>query len=74
MSAGWSEAVPDEQAFLWSPVNVDEEAAAVGGEFFRLTEEFLRAMYLYRALLHVDVELDAALESNRALKSWGFAA
>lgn len=46
----------------------------MGVEFFRLIEEFLRAIFLYRALLCVDEELGAALESNLALESRGFAA
>lgn len=46
----------------------------MGGEFSRLFEEFLRAIFLYSVLLHVDVEPGAALEGNLALEPRGFVA
>lgn len=71
VSADGCEIVPDTQIFLWFSVNVDEEAVAVGGEFFKLIEEFLRPIFLYRMLLNVDVELGATPESNPAFESRG---
>lgn len=69
-SAGRKEMVPEIVMLRGLSVCAgEEEAAAVGAEFFTLIEEFLRAVFLHRMLLYMDADMGATAENKPAFKS-----
>lgn len=50
-------------------VGASEEVVALGGEFFTLAEEFLRAVFLHRMLRYMDADIGATAENKPTFKS-----